>query len=347
MKDSKAYFRGCLLGGALGDAMGFPAEFMCLEEIHSVYGEEGVMRPELNEAVGKALISDDTQMAVFTVDGLLWADSKAKRKGIYAYIPCLFYAYQKWLYTQTGQFADKRYEFLLDGEVLKWEALYARRTPGETILAALAGSIKGKYGTLRNRINNSKGYGAVVRSAPIGMYFCRDPKKAFDIGCEAGALTHGHSDGFLTAGTFASLMSLIFQGAVPEEAAMEAMAILKRRKNSGNSYETLKKAVLLSKSDEDSAKALASIGEGWVGEEALAMGLYCALKYPLNFEEAVRAAVNQDGNSNGSAAICGYILGGYLGSLEIPYSWIQDLELAELLIYGADRLLAAVIDKEN
>ncbi len=347
MKDSKAYFRGCLLGGALGDAIGFPAEFMCLEEIYSVYGEKGVRRPKLNDAVGKALISDDTQMAIFTVDGLLWADSKAKRKGIYAYIPCLFYAYQKWLYTQTGQFADKRYEFLLNGEVLKWEALYARRTPGETILAALAGSIKGKYGTLRNRINNSKGYGAVVRSAPIGMYFFQDPKKAFDIGCEAGALTHGHSDGFLTAGTFACLMALIFQGANPEEAVMEAMSMLKRRKNSGNSYDALKKAILLAKSDEDPVRALASMGEGWVGEEALAMGLYCALKHPFNFEEGIRTAVNQDGNSNGSAAICGYILGGYLGSLEIPYSWIQDLELAELLIYGADRLLTAAIEKEG
>lgn len=342
MKDSKDYFRGCLLGGAAGDALGFPVDFMNLEDIRALYGEQGVRTLMRSEVSGKALISDDTQMTIFTVDGLLWADSKAKKKGIYAYVPCIFYAYQKWLYTQTGQFADKKYEFLLGGEVLKWEELFARRMPGETALNALAGSINGKYGTFKNRINNSKGYGACVRSAPIGMYFCQDPEKAFEIGCEAGALTHGHSDGFLSAGAFACLMAHIFQGAGPEEAAMEALAILKKQKNSEHVYEVLRKAMLLVKSGEEPAKALSAIGEGWVGEEALAMGLYCALTHPSDFEEAVCAAVNQGGNSSGSAAICGYILGGYLGSLEIPYPWIRDLELSELLIHGADKLLLAV-----
>ena len=145
MKDSKAYFRGCLLGGAVGDALGYPVEYLTYEEIQNQYGEEGIQALVVDREIAKALISDDTQLTAFTVDGLLWSDKRAKEKGIYGHIPCIFYAYQKWLYTQTGSFADKNYEFLLKVEILEWEGLYASRGPGTTSLATLAGCIHGKY----------------------------------------------------------------------------------------------------------------------------------------------------------------------------------------------------------
>jgi len=342
MKDSKAYFRGCLLGGAIGDALGYPVEFMDLQEIMGTYGNEGIRDLQINEASGNALISDDTQMTVFTVDGLVWADKKAKTKGIYAYVPCVFYAYQKWYYTQTGHFADNKYEFLSDGEVFHWEELFARRTPGETILEALAGSIRGKFGSIKNRINNSKGYGAVVRSAPIGLYFFREPEKAFRIGCEVAALTHGHSDAFLSAGYLSCLMAFVIQGLSLEDAVQRALSLLKEEKNSETVQGALEKALGLATEKEDPKKALPRLGEGWVAEEALAMAVFCALRYPENYGDAVVAAANQDGNSNGAAAICGSILGAYLGSLEIPYEWIRQVELSDLMVHGADKLLEAV-----
>ncbi|MDR1069141.1 MAG: ADP-ribosylglycohydrolase family protein, partial [Clostridiales Family XIII bacterium] len=171
MKVSKAHFRGCLLGGAAADAKG--------------YGIKEGMRD---------LISDNTQMTCFTVDGLIWADERAIRRGVYAYIPCLFYSYQKWYYTQTGSLADKNYDFILGGEILNWDDLFARRGTGQTSLEALAGSIGNKYGTMKNRINTSKGCGSVMRVAPIGLYFWKNPETAFHIGAESGALTHGHID---------------------------------------------------------------------------------------------------------------------------------------------------------
>ena len=118
MKIAKNYYRGCLLGGACGDAMGYPVELMDWNQIRSAYGALGITELPINAERKEALFSDDTQMAILTVDGLLWADKKAKERGIYAYTSSLFYCYQKWLYTQIGHFADKNYSFLLGGEIL-------------------------------------------------------------------------------------------------------------------------------------------------------------------------------------------------------------------------------------
>ena len=333
-----------MIGGAVGDALGYPVEFLSLDEIRETYGEKGIQEPVCEEATGKALVSDDTQTLAFTMDGLLWADRKAKEKGIYAYTPCIFYAYQKWLYTQTGHFAEKSYEFLLQGEILKWEELFARRTPGESILQALAGSINGKYGTMRNPINNSKGYNTVARVAPVGLYFYEDPRKAFKIGCESAAITHGHPTAYLTAGFFAHLISMIIQVISLERAAEVSVKNLSLHKHSEESVGALKRAMELAGSDAPEEKAIASLGEGWTAEEAMAIALYAALKHPEDYETALRTVVNQSGNSDGTGAICGNLLGAYLGTLEIPYRWMQNVELSELMSIGADRLLAAVMD---
>lgn len=352
MKNSKAYFRGCLLGGAIGDAYGYPVEFLKHDEILAEYGVDGICNLVWNESSKKALFSDDTQLTTFTVDGLLWADSRAKTRGIYAYIPCIFYAYQKWLYTQTGSFADKNYRFLLEGEVLNWEGLFARRGPGKTSLKTLSNCINGKYGTLKNRINNSKGSGAVMRAAPIGLYFYNEAKMAFKMGCESGAITHGSPSGYLPAGCLAFLIAEMIQGKELEQAVFNVFSELRQYDDYEETYEVLKKAVTLANSPKDDIGSselreaeladLHSLGGGWTGEEALAMAVYCALKHSEDFEAALWLAVNHDGNSDTIGAICGNILGAYMGSLEIPYRWIQEVELADLMVHGADKMLEAV-----
>lgn len=344
MKDSKGYFRGCLLGGAVGDALGHPVESLTLDEIKNRFGADGIRNPIRSEVTGKALISDATQMTIFTVDGLLWADSRARNKGLYAYVPCVFYAYQKWYFTQTGHFADKDYEFLLKGEVLEWEELFVRRAPETATLDALAGSIRSKYGTTRNRINSSQGCGAVVRTAPVGMYFLADPEKAFQIGIETGALTHGHPDSYLTAGFFAETIALILSGLELEQAITTALQTLKRKKEGKTSFELISRALAAATSDRDPKLVMEDLGDGWTGGEAMARGLYCALRHRDDFETAVCLAVNQNGNSSDPAAICGNLLGASLGSLEIPYPWIRDVELSDLMVHGSDKLLKAAKD---
>lgn len=67
MKDIDKY-RGCLIGGAAGDALGYAVEFDREDAIFSKYGEEGITEYDLKNGV--AQISDDTQMSLFTATGI-------------------------------------------------------------------------------------------------------------------------------------------------------------------------------------------------------------------------------------------------------------------------------------
>ncbi|MDR1571305.1 MAG: ADP-ribosylglycohydrolase family protein [Clostridiales Family XIII bacterium] len=319
MKIDREHFRGCLIGGAASDAR--------------AYG---------TRSGGLNLISDNTQMASFTLDGLVWAADRAKRKGVYAYIPCLFYSYQKWHYTQTGNLADDAYSFILDGEILRWEELYARRGQGTTSLTALAGSINNRYGTMQNRINSSKGCGGVMRSAPIGMYFCRDAKAAFRIGCEAAALTHGHIDAMLPAGCFAFMISGILQGGGIRETALAALDEMKAWPGHERCLDMALKAMRLADSGAWAGSAMRELGEGLTGDELIALALYCALSFDGDMEALIDTVSGYDGNSYSLSTVCGSIVGAYMGCSGIPYKWIKDLELLELLVLGADKLLDAV-----
>ena len=79
-------FRGCLIGGGVGDALGYPVEFMRLSAIKSTYGTDGVQDLILERESGKAQISDDTQMTLFTASGLLWAAHRIRmRKAVTSY----------------------------------------------------------------------------------------------------------------------------------------------------------------------------------------------------------------------------------------------------------------------
>ena len=64
--------RGSLIGGAIGDALGYPVEFMSRKNILYKYGNMGVRRFQEFDRNGRAVVSDDTQMTLFTANGLLF-----------------------------------------------------------------------------------------------------------------------------------------------------------------------------------------------------------------------------------------------------------------------------------
>jgi len=94
-------------------------------------------------------------------------------------------------------------------------------------------------------------------------------------------------------------------------------------------------------------EAIKKLGEGWVGEEALAIAVYCALKYRDDFRKAIIASVNHSGDSDSTGSITGNILGAYLGMNSIPKKWIEKLELREVIIQIADDLLVGYQENDQ
>ena len=328
---------GCLLGGAVGDALGYPIEFMTYQEIVDTYGKSGITDLLLSEH-GLALISDDTQMTLFTVEGLMWSKRVENKHG-YCNIPArCFYSYQRWLYTQNFPLADSNYQWILDDKrldvrspLLKTKELFARRAPGNTCLQALMDAKDQNYGTIEEPINDSKGCGGVMRVSPIGLALYHNPKKAFEIGCQVAAITHSHPTGFISAGTFTSIIAYILKGLTIENAVS---AVIQQIAEAPGSYETLtllKKAVELYHSGDPSVEKIVQLGQGFVAEEALAIGVYAALCHSENLKRALILAVNHDGDSDSTGAICGNIVGAYLGKSSIPQDWLDKLECKDVI----------------
>ncbi|MFT9596507.1 ADP-ribosylglycohydrolase family protein [Mesobacillus sp.] len=338
----KDLFMASLLGGAIGDAFGYTVEFMKLDEVKAKFGEEGITYLELNPYSGKALISDDTQMTLFTADGIIWAYDRMSERGIGSYAGSgVYQSYLRWLYTQTKSLPDEHYDWLLDpqpheekGSILAHKELFSARAPGNTCLSALESN---KMGTIEWPINDSKGCGGVMRVSPVGLFLHKDPVQAFQVAAEIAAITHGHPSGYLSAGALAVIIAELLNGKTIAESAQSAMAILKEYPQHEETLTAMENAIQLASSDESPESAISKLGQGWVAEEALAISLYCALKEP-DFKKALILAVNHDGDSDSTGAICGNILGASYGLEAIPEEWANQLELKELIADVSNRL---------
>jgi|LFRM01.1.fsa_nt_gb ADP-ribosylglycohydrolase len=331
-KRDKDHFRGCILGGAIGDALGWTVEFLKLNEIKKKYGENGITGL-IEGKNGRAEITDDTQMTLFTAEGILRAETRLKERGICHPPSVVYYAYQRWLITQ-GYPRLKDREWIYDGWLIGIKELYERRAPGNSCLSAL---LSGRQGTIDEPINNSKGCGGVMRVAPAGLFCPKD--HAFRMAADVAALTHGHPSGYLSAGALAYMISSLIEGQDIETAVKNTVVELENNENHQECVQSLNQALELSKSGLSDIDAISQLGEGWVGEEALGISTYCALKYKDSFKKALIAAVNHDGDSDSTGAITGNILGASLGLSKIPEYWVDKVELKEVLIQIADDLL--------
>lgn len=328
-------FRGCLIGGAVGDALGYPVEFMRESQILKKYGKNGITEYELTD--GKAIVSDDTQMTMFTANGLIYGITQQhlgmSYNDISDYIAC---AYKDWLATQ--------YKSKDSGKYVSWimniPELHVLREPGNTCISALS---SGKKGNLDKPINDSKGCGGVMRVAPIGLYFKDSPNECAICAAEVAAITHGHELGYIPAAMLSYLIyQLTYYDITIDRAAFE-LPILCDKIFGGSEYaqvlnNLISKAIHLAGTDTDDIKAIHQFGEGWVAEETFAIALYCALKYSDNFEKAVITAVNHNGDSDSTGAVTGNILGAYLGLSGIPDKFQKNLEMYDVITELADDL---------
>ena len=322
-KLSPSNYIGCIVGGAVGDALGAPTEFMSLSKIIDTYGSNGV-NDYVEFADGTGEITDDTQMLLFTAEGLLRSFHRATNRGIWgAYLIICFKSYLRWLHTQRDRYADNATSGIeLNGWLIKESFLYKRRAPGATCLTALRNGIPG---SMSNPINNSKGCGGIMRTAPVGLLFHKNSSEAFKIGAELAALTHGHASGYLSAGFLASMISHINNGETLIKSIDESLKILKTYEHYEEVEQAVTKALNLYNTDSPSYKSVELLGEGWVAEEALSISIYCALSYQDDFEKGINLSINHSGDTDSTGSITGNILGLILGDTAIPNRWIKNL----------------------
>ena len=331
--------RGCLLAGACGDALGAPVEFLRLAEIRRRYGPSGIV--DLDRAHGRVgAITDDTQMTLFTAEGLLRARAARKEGGeldaatgeaaaevaaapAAEAAPEVHRAYMRWLATQGGPLVPESCGGL-EG-LYEVAALHARRAPGNTCLTSLEGGV---MGTPDRRLNDSKGCGGVMRAAPAGLVGTRDP---FALGVAVAAITHSHPAGYLSAGYLALLIARILEGTPLGDAAASSLERLESEPEHGETSRAVRGALDLAAAGSPSAETVERLGGGWVGEEALAIALYCALSHPTDLEAALILAANHSGDTDSTAAIAGNIMGALLGPSAIPARWLEPLELRDVI----------------
>lgn len=327
--------QGCLIGGAAGDALGYEVEFDRLKAIRKQFGTPGITEYVLHN--GKARISDDTQMTLFTAEGLL----SAKETTLEGFRNAIRQAYKDWYRTQYERYPLPEQE-AAHSELLQVRELFSPRAPGNTCLSAISA---GCNGSVASPINDSKGCGGVMRVAPIGLL---SPETLSNddcaiLGAEAAALTHGHELGWLPAAMLAYMVRLLAsEGADMHTAAAEGISAVQRlfpdAGHLGEFTELMQEAVFLADSRISTDSAILKLGEGWVGDEALAVALYCAVKFENDFEAALIAAVNHDGDSDSTGAVCGNLLGAKLGLSGIPETFRTDLELQDLMLALGEKL---------
>jgi ADP-ribosylglycohydrolase len=325
--------RGSLLGGAVGDALGAPVEFLSLGEIRGCFGPEGLLEPAPAFGLPGA-ITDDTQMTLFTAEGLILAARDPAFSSRSGMVRCVHRAYLRWLRTQGERSAHPTFERTDEGWLLGVEALYSCRAPGNTCLSALRSD---RMGSAEQPLNDSKGCGGVMRVAPVGLAGgVGDP---FAAGCAIAAITHGHPTGYLAAGFLALAIREIVAGTPLRPACQEALEELRRHPHHQECAAAVERAISLSAKARGRASPedVESLGAGWVAEEALAIAVFCAL-VARDFESALRLAVNHGGDSDSTGAIAGNLLGAALGESAIPARWLAVLELREEIERLADDL---------
>nr|WP_277605378.1 ADP-ribosylglycohydrolase family protein [Glycomyces sp. L485] len=291
---------GCLVGGAVGDALGYLVEFDSWPQIEQRFGPSGVTEMAHNK------VSDDTQMTLFTAEGLLEALEGTEFESVRR-------AYLRWFDTQTKPMPPAGARGLA---ALPW--LYERRAPGNACISSLA------HGGERGADPDSKGCGTVMRSAPFGL-LASSPARAYDLARQCAAITHGHPTAGAAAGAFAMMVFHLVEGETVQKAVSHTMLHLRQSLDRSETADALQRAFELAGNVPPAPNSCARLGEGWVAEEALAIAVYCLLGTG-DVRAALVAAVSHGGDSDSTGAILGNLLGAAYGYAAVPADWAAHVE---------------------
>jgi ADP-ribosylglycohydrolase len=324
-------FRGCIIGLAVGDALGYPAEFVTsVRAIRACWGERGIARFEACNSHPAGTFSDDTQMSIAGTRALI----RAGHAGLENLMNTLALEFVAW----AGSPANDR-------------------APGMACMSgceALAGGAVWREAG----VPHSKGCGAAMRAAPFGLYFAGDEEALVRVAAAQSALTHRHPTGIASSVAAAAAVAAALRSEpgnallasvrrcverLDERLLVESGCAPELARSIGVREMTAALDRVDSTAGVEHEDVCALLGGAWVGEEAVAAALWCVLRANGDFNDAVLRGANSSGDSDSIACIAGAIAGAAWGAAAIDPVWARDVESADLL----DRLAVTLLEARD
>ncbi|MFI0895034.1 ADP-ribosylglycohydrolase family protein [Streptomyces sp. NPDC020983] len=322
---------GALLGGAIGDAMGFPTEFSTMAMIAAKCGPWREM--PLPVSSGLAYVTDDTQMTLALAEGLAEA-------------------------TAGGGLTAARMEPPVRARFVEWYlSPDNNRAPGATCLRACAALRRG--GAWQDASDlGSKGCGANMRVAPVGLVPGLDGQQRSGAAQLQSALTHGHPTALAASDLTAHTVRLLATGTAPgrllpalrehahanrlrhradwlgdlADRAHDPDAVSFTARGWDECLAVLDRVEHALRSPDPEADPCTAAGAGWIAEEAFGTALFCFLMLPDDPPAVVRRAAYSSGDSDSLAALAGTFAGAHHGAAAWPAEWVDAVEYRDRLL---------------
>lgn len=333
-------YQGCLLGLAVGDAMGYTVDNRSWQEIREDYGPNGLLGYDLVN--GYADVTSYTQIAAFTCNGLLFGLTRGQMLGKMApFIKYIALSSQEWAASQRAWGRpSKCYCWLL-----RKSELCGRRCMDTRMLDTLN---RQRLGTLETPINNFDSPAGLTSAIGVGLFFSpdrMDQEETNLLGAEAVALTQGNPGAFLSGAVLAHIISRLLLHPNVSLRAIVVEAVQAMTERFGHQYSqayevatAIRHAITYAGSPGlkpvDVMERLGCDSSASV----LAGAIYACLIAGEDFDRAMILAVNHSGRSAAVGAIAGAILGLRLGEEALPDFYLECLEPAETLRELADDL---------
>lgn len=330
-------YRGCLLGLAVGDAMGYPVDKLTWEGICENYGPNGLLGYDL--ANGSADATSYTQLAAFVCNGLLLG---ATRGNTELYNRFLALAVREWVKSQQFRASTERTRCW----VAQVPSMRRRHCMDTQILDALT---RENLGTPEAPVFRSVTPSTLTAAAAVGL--CYDPRrmdmdKVARLGAQVVAFTHGRPEAFLAGALVSCAIAFVLQQ--PEKSLPDCFREAMDTVNAqfGSTYpecaaleKQLAQALELARDPEVTPQAAMEQLECFTAAQCVAATLYTVCVHPGNFDEAMIVSVNHSGRSCAVGALVGAVLGARLGAQALPEFYLENLECAPALTELAQDLL--------
>lgn len=343
MENRQGAYRGCLLGLAVGDAMGYTIDAKSWEEIQSDYGPMGLLGYDL-QMQDYAPVTSYTQIAAFLCNGLLLSISRGKTD----YLRYAKIALKEWTRSQ---------QFYRDPEPsLCWIAKLPQFRRRHCRDARMLDNLRLEaYGAMDTPRNDNNAPGAITAAVAAALFYNEKrltPEQVGTLTGETVALTHGNPETFLSGVVLAyALAGILQEPNVPlKDQFLQAIAVMdgqfrSRFFQAEELAQQLRRAMDLAKSGTVTVQEGMEQLQCLDAPQCLSGALFACLSHPEDFDAAIIAAVNHSGFSAAVGAITGAILGARLGEDALPEFYLESLEcnaplciLAEDMVSGTPAL---------